>query len=236
VNEGQPGCLCIGISGGSGAGKSTFTSLLVEQLADLQPAVLHQDRYFRDWAEVPEAERAARRTVNAPEGLAWPAFLERFRALRAGVAITEPAPGTRLSARRADESRLAPSAVLIVEGLFALWHPELRALLYLGVYLDVPDDERVLRRLLRDVGQRGGDLGRSADWYRQDVLPNFSMYTGTSRQHADLVIPWTRRNATAVTVVVAWIRSELARRRDEQPRGDRGWGTMPDGEGASCVR
>jgi uridine kinase len=236
VNEGQPGCLCIGISGGSGAGKSTFTNLLVEQLADLQPAVLHQDRYFRDWAEVPEAERAARRTVNAPEGLAWPAFLERFRALRAGVTITEPAPGTRLSARRAEASQVTPSAVLVVEGLFALWHSELRALLNLGVYLDVPDDERVLRRLLRDVGQRGGDLGRSADWYRQDVLPNFSMYTGTSRQHADLVIPWTRRNATAVTVVVAWIRSELARRRDEQPRGDRAWGTMPDGEGASCVR
>jgi uridine kinase len=236
LDEYQPGCLCLGISGGSGAGKSTFASLLVEQLADVAPAVLHQDRYFRDWAEVPEAERAARRTVNAPEGLAWPAFLERVRTLRAGVAITEPAPGTRLSARRAEASQVTPSAVLVVEGLFALWHSELRALLNLGVYLDVPDDERVLRRLLRDVGQRGGDLGRSADWYRQDVLPNFSMYTGTSRQHADLVIPWTRRNATAVTVVVAWIRSELARRRDEQPRGDRAWGTMPDGEGASCVR
>lgn len=236
MNEYQPGCLCIGISGGSGAGKSTFASLLEEQLADLQPAVLHQDRYFRDWAEVPEAERAARRTVNSPEGLAWPAFLECFQALRRGVAITEPAPGTRLSARRAEASQVYPSAVLIVEGLFALWHPELRALLDLGIYLDVPDDERVLRRLLRDVGQRGGDLGRSADWYRQDVLPNFSVYTGTSRQHADLVIPWTRRNPTAVTVVAAWVRSELARRRDEQPRGDGARGTVRDGEGAACVR
>ena len=231
----QPGCLCLGISGGSGAGKSTFTGLLVEQLADLQPAVLHQDRYFRDWAETPEAERAARRTVNAPEGLAWPAFLERFRALRAGVAITEPAPGTRLSARQAEATPVSPSAVLIVEGLFALWHPELRSLLDLGVYLDVPDDERVLRRLLRDVGQRGGDLERSAAWYRQDVLPNFSLYTGTSRQQADLVIPWTRHNATAVAVVVAWVRSELAR-RDERPRRDEASGTAPEGQGAACVR
>jgi uridine kinase len=236
VDADQPDCLCIGISGGSGAGKSTFTSILLEQLADLQPAVLHQDRYFRDWSEVPEAERAARRTVNAPEGMAWPAFLERFRVLRAGDAITEPAPGTRLSARQAEGTRISPSAVLIVEGLFALWHPELRVLLDLGVYLDVPDDERVLRRLLRDVGQRGGDLERSADWYRQDVLPNFSVYTGTSRQHADLVIPWTRRNMTAVTVVVAWVRSELARRRDEQPHGDRARGTVRDSEDTSCVR
>lgn len=213
MDKDQPVCLCIGIAGGSGAGKSTFTSLLVGHLADLQPTVLHQDRYFRDWSELPEAERAARRTVNAPEGLAWPALLERVQALRVGEPVTEPAPGTRLQARQAEASQVAPSTVLIIEGLFALWHPELRALLDLGVYLDVPNDERLLRRLLRDVTERGGDLERAAAWYRQDVLPNYSVYTGASRQHADLVIPWTRRNSLAVTVVADWIRGELARRR-----------------------
>ncbi|HEV7213787.1 MAG TPA: uridine kinase [Chloroflexota bacterium] len=224
----QPGCLCVGIAGGSGAGKSTFAGLLVEQLADLRPAVLHQDRYFRDWAELPEAERAARRTVNAPEGMAWPAFLERFQALRAGAAAVEPAPGTRLSARQVQTTLLSPSSVLIVEGLFALWHPELRSLLDLALFVDAPDDERVLRRLLRDVTERGGDLERAAAWYRQDVLPNFSVYTGASRQHADLVIPWTRRNPTAVLVVADWIRGELARRSGRRPNG-----TAQDGEDRS---
>ena len=209
-------CLCIGITGGSGAGKSTFTTLLAEQLGPVQPAILHQDRYFRDWLEVPEAERVMRRTVNAPEGLAWVAFLERFHALRRGEEVEEPAPGTRRSARHAGTGRVSPSAVLIVEGLFALWHPELRSVLDLGLYLDAPDDERLLRRLLRDVEERGGDLQRSAAWYRQDVLPNFAAYTGASRQHADLVIPWARRNPTAVTVVADWIRTELARRGAEQ--------------------
>ena len=212
-------CLCIGITGGSGAGKSTFTALLAEQLGPVQPAILHQDRYFRDWLEVPEAERVMRRTVNAPEGLAWAAFLERFQALRRGEPVEEPAPGTRSSARHGGTSRVVPSAVLIVEGLFALWHPELRSVFDLGLYLDAPDDERLLRRLLRDVTERGGDLQRSAAWYRQDVLPNFTVYTGASRQHADLVIPWTRRNPTPVTVVADWIRSELARRGAELPPG-----------------
>jgi uridine kinase len=212
-------CLCVGITGGSGSGKTTFTTLLAEQLGTVQSAVLHQDRYFRDWLELPEAERAAQRTVNAPEGLAWPAFLERLQALRRGEAVSEPALGTRSHARQPDLQTVLPSAVLLVEGLFALWHPELRALLDLGVYLDVPDDERVLRRLLRDVAERGGDLQRSAAWYRQDVLPNFAVYTGASRQHADLVIPWTRRNPTAVTVVADWVRGELARRAGEQRTG-----------------
>lgn len=208
----QAACLCIGITGGSGAGKSTYTELLAGRLAPLQPAVLHQDRYFRDWAEVPEAEREARRTVNSPEGMAWPAFLARFHALRRGEAIDEPAPGTRSNARHQGLATVAPSSVLIVEGLFALWHPELRALLDLGVYLDVPDDERLLRRLSRDVTERGGDLARAVSWYRQDVLPNYSVYTGDSRRHADLVVPWARRNPAAVTVVADWVRCELARR------------------------
>lgn len=208
----QTACLCIGITGGSGAGKSTFTELLAGQLAPVQPAVLHQDRYFRDFAEVPEAEREARRTVNSPEGMAWPAFLERLYALRRGEAIDEPAPGTRSNARHPGLAKVTPSPVLIVEGLFALWHPEVRALLDLGVYLDVSDDERLLRRLLRDVTERGGDLERAAAWYRQDVLPNFSVYTGDSRRHADLVIPWARRNPTAVTAVADWVRGEFARR------------------------
>ena len=206
------GCLCIGIAGGSGAGKSTFTDLLCGQLADLHPAVLHQDRYFRDWAEVPEAEREARRTVNHPDGMAWPAFLERFEALRRGVAIEEPAPGTRANARSRTQAVVQPSSVLIVEGLFALWHPELRAHLDLRLFLDASDDERVLRRLLRDVTERGGNLERAVAWYRRDVLPNYAIYTGASRQHAHLVIPWAERNETAVTAVADWVRAELRRR------------------------
>lgn len=205
-------CLCIGVTGGSGAGKSTFTDLLVERLADLQPAVLHQDRYFRDWAEVPEEEREARRTVNHPEGMAWSSFMANFSALRGGQAATEPAPGTRANARSRNMGVIDPSPVLIVEGLFSLWHPELRAQLDLRLYLDAPDDERALRRMLRDVVTRGGDLERAAAWYRRDVQPNFATYTGASREHAHFIIPWRERNHTAVAAVAAWVRAELAAR------------------------
>lgn len=215
--------LCVGVTGGSGAGKSTFAGLLAEQLAALRPVILHQDRYFRDWLDVPEEERAARRTVNHPDGMVWPAFLERFEALRHGQAVAEPAPGTRAGQRSSAVAVLQPSAVLIVEGLFALWRPELREWLDLRLYLDAPDDERVIRRFLRDARERGGDLERSAAWYRQDVQPNFAVYTESSRRYADLVIPWREKNMIAVTAVADWITSELARRAakgDERPEGE----------------
>ncbi len=204
-------CLCIGITGGSGSGKTTFTSLLEQRLADLSPAILHQDRYFRDWLDVPEAEREARRTANHPDALAWPAFLAHFAALRRGEAVQEPAPGTRANVRSQGTATVGPSAVLVVEGLFALWHPSLREQLDLRIYMDAPDDERALRRMLRDV-DRGGNLDRAAAWYRRDVLPNFSQYTGASRQFAHLIIPWLDHNGMAVSVVVDWVRGELARR------------------------
>lgn len=216
-NAGACARLCIGIAGGSGAGKSTFTDMLVERLVDLRPAVLHQDRYFRDWAEVPEEEREARRTVNHPEGMAWSAFMANFTALRGGQPATEPAPGTRANARSRATGVLDPSPVVIVEGLFSLWHAELRAQLDLRLYLDAPDDERALRRMLRDVVTRGGDLERAAAWYRRDVLPNFATYTGASREHAHLIIPWRERNHMAVAAVAAWVRAELAARPHPQP-------------------
>ncbi len=204
--------LCIGIAGGSGAGKSTFSGLLAAELNDVGTAVLHQDRYFRDFKEVPEAEREAKRTVNSPAGMVWDGFIANFHALRHGQAVSEPVAGTRASSRMAAAGIVQPAPVIIVEGLFALWHDELRASLDLGVFLEAPDDERVIRRLLRDVKERGTDLERAAAWYRRDVLPNYSVYTGASKRYAHLVVPWVAGNPLAVTLVADWVRAELARR------------------------
>ena len=99
-------------------------------------------------------------------------------------------PPVPVPPRRGDErTNIQPSDVLIVEGHLIFWSEDLRNLMDIKLFLDVDAHERVLRRMLRDVAQRGGDLEWAINWYRRDVLPNFPVYTEPCKQYADLVIP-----------------------------------------------
>ena len=97
----------------------------------------------------------------------------------------------------------------IVEGHLIFGEPALRALFDLRLFLDVPPDERVLRRMLRDAVERGGDLAWAIGWYRRDVLPNYRLYTEPTRQFADLVLPWTEANEAVIDLVAAGVRARL---------------------------
>jgi uridine kinase len=200
----------IGISGGSASGKSTLAAALAARLAASGPVVLNQDAYFRDWSELPPDEREARRTANHPDAVRWSPLVEHVALLREGSAVTLPAPDTRAAARGDGESSLGPTRLLIVEGHLIFVEPALRALFHLKLFLDVPPDERVLRRMLRDAVERGGDLAWAIGWYRRDVLPNYRLYTEPTRQFADLVLPWTEPREEIIDLVAAGIQSRLA--------------------------
>jgi uridine kinase len=200
------GPVVVGICGGSASGKTTLALELREALQDLDPLILHQDRYFRDWSDVPPEEREAARTANRPDAVAWPILIEHLRLLREGKAAPAPPPGTRAHARGDASGPVSASHLVIAEGHMLLWNEELRKLMDLKLFLDVPVDERVLRRVTRDF-QRGGNLDRVVAWYRRDVLPNYPVYTETCRNFADLVIPFARPNPAAVGAIVAAIRA-----------------------------
>jgi uridine kinase len=201
--------LIVGICGGSASGKTTLAKELSERLADLEPLVLNQDRYFRDWSDVPAEEREEARTANRPEAVRWPILIEHVRLLRAGQPAPQPPPGTRASSRGEPPGEIKAEHLVIVEGHLLLWNEELRGLLDLKVFLDVPVDERVIRRVLRDMQRGSGDLERVVAWYRRDVLPNYPIYTETCRAFADLVLPFARPNPVAVTAVAAAIRQMI---------------------------
>jgi len=202
----------IGITGGSASGKTTVANGLAELLADLRPAVLHQDRYFRDYSHLSPEERERQATANRPESVLWPAFMEQVHCLIAGQAVREPVPGTRLAARGVPLVTVEPGEVLIVEGLFALWDEALRALLDLKIFVEVDDDERVLRRLSRDILERGGTVDGVIAWYRKDVWPNYPRFTAVGRRAADLVVPNNQPCHVAVRLIAAGVR-ELLRAR-----------------------
>ena len=202
----------VAIGGGSGSGKSTLAGALSRELRDLDPVLLPQDHFFRDFQEYEPAERERVRTVNNPEGLNWQAFHAALEELARGGQVALPAPGTRAAMRGMPLETLGPGRVVIVEGLFALWDVRSRELADLRLFTEVAEDERVLRRLERDVRERGSTLERAAAWYRRDVAPNYPTYTQSTRAYADLIVPTGHDCAKAVSVVVQAVRAMAASR------------------------
>jgi uridine kinase len=206
-----PRPVVVAIAGGSGTGKSTLAAALSSALESLRPVVLVQDHYFRDFAEYDPAERELVRTANHPDAVNWPEFHAALDRLAAGESVELPAPGTRRRARGDPVRTLGPAGLVIVEGLFALWDERCRARAQLRLYTEVADDERVLRRVYRDVTERGGTVEGVVSWYRRDVRPNFERFTAASREYADLVVPTERHNQNMIDALSDAIRA-MARR------------------------
>ena len=200
----------VGISGGSASGKTTLATKLAEKLKAFAPVVLHQDYYFRDWSEYPPEEREKVITANHPDAVQWETLLRHIRQLIARQSIEAPPEGTRAFARGDTPTTIQPSDLIIVEGHLILWDTSLRDLMDIKLFVDVEPHERVLRRLLRDVAQRGGDLEGAVAWYRRDVIPNFPVYTESCKAYADLVIPFLDENPVALQTLVAGLRDRLA--------------------------
>ncbi len=201
--------ITIGIMGGSASGKTTFASALAAELTEYAPVVLNQDSYFRDWSEYSEAERERVITANHPDAVLWDALVTDIKKLRDRDAIEKPTPGTRAAQRDEETKRIQSSDVVIVEGHLIYWSEDLRELMDIKLFLDVDPHERVLRRMLRDVAQRGGDLEWCINWYRRDVLPNFPVYTEPCKQYADLIIPFQDDNPVALHTLVAGIQRRI---------------------------
>ena len=202
----------VGISGGSASAKTTLATTLAEKLKEFSPVVLHQDYYFRNWSEYPPEDREKVITANHPDAVQWDALLGHIRQLIARQPIETPPEGTRAFARGDVPATIQPSDLIIVEGHLILWDAGLRDLMDVKLFVDVEPHERVLRRLLRDVAQRGGDLEGAVAWYRRDVIPNFSVYTEPCKAYADIVVPFLDENPVALQTIVAGLRDRIVSR------------------------
>ena len=203
----RPVLVCI--AGGSASGKSTITRQLLERLSDLSSGTLNIDNYFRDWSMDEDL-----RTANRPEAVLWPSMLADLDRVLAGEELELPALGTRAAARGMEPWKVKVGDVLIVEGLSALWHDELRGRADLAVYVDAPDDERLLRRITRDIVERGATVESAVAWYRHDVRPSFHRFTEPTKWRADLVVPnpGTAPSQAAIAALEAAIRSLVGKR------------------------
>lgn len=180
------GTLIVGLCGGSASGKSALAQHLLQQLGG-RAVLLSQDSYYRDCSHLDESARQ-RRNYDEPAAIDLEAFVADLRRLARGEAITPPRYCFTTHTRAVGGDHLPASPVVLVEGLFVFTSPELRELFDLKVYVHADDDVRLLRRMLRDVEERGRSLASIAEQYLQTVKPMHEAHVAPLRQYADRVV------------------------------------------------
>jgi uridine kinase len=197
----------LGIAGGSGSGKTT----VVDRLLAGHPAGvghLPHDAYYRSRADVPADLRDAD-NWDHPDALDSDLFAAHIDALRAGRAVDRPTYDFERYRRAEATVRVEPPAVLLAEGILLFAVPAVRERLDLRVFVDTPADLRILRRLVRDVRERGRTVDGVVAQYHATVRPMHERFVEPSRRWADVVVPWERPNPQAVAVLAARVREHL---------------------------
>ena len=199
----------IGIAGGTGSGKTTVASKIVEQLPPGRALLIQHDSYYRDRSALPPAERD-RLNFDEPDALENDRLAADLRRLRAGDPITCPIYDFATHTRRAESRPLVPHPVVIVEGILLFAVEEVRSLFDLRLFVDTPDDVRLLRRIKRDLLERGRDLASVEAQYLGSVRLMHELHVAPTRRFAHLIIPEGGENAPALDVIVGRLLQPLA--------------------------
>ncbi len=201
--------LIIGIAGGSGSGKTTIANAVIDEI-DREHAVLIQlDAYYRDLSDLP-LESRVKENFDHPDSLETSLLATHLRELLGGKSVEQPQYDFAKHVRRGTTVTVRPCPVVIVEGILVLADPELRDLMDLKIFVDTDSDLRLMRRLERDIEERGRTAASVLSQYRATVRPMHVQFVEPSKRYADLIIP-EGFNVNAVGTVIAMIRQVLAR-------------------------
>jgi uridine kinase len=202
-------CFVVGIAGGTGSGKTTVAAHMVAALAPGTAALIEHDGYYRDRSALPPAERALI-NYDHPEAMETELLVEHLDALRAGRPVEVPQYDFRQHVRRPETRRVAPLPVVVVEGILVLADERLRARMDLRLFVDTDADIRLMRRIERDLGQRGRSFTQISEQYHRTVRPMHLAHVEPSKRFADLIIPEGGENRAALDVLIGGIRRTLA--------------------------
>jgi uridine kinase len=202
--------IVIGVAGGSGSGKTTVVRRIVEILGDDQVTVLEHDRYYRDRNDLRLEERAAL-NYDHPDSLETDLLVRHLLELRAGSPVEAPVYDFARHARQPVMLPIVARRAIIVEGILIFTDAALRALMDVKVFVDADDDTRFIRRLQRDIAERGRTVTSVIDQYLGTVKPMHLEFAEPSKRYADIIIPLGGHNAVAIDMLLTLIRSLASR-------------------------
>jgi uridine kinase len=202
----------IGVAGGSGSGKSTVTRQVLASIGPEMAAVVMQDDYYLDQTHIAPDERH-KTNYDHPDAFDWPLMMQHVKALRHGEAIEMPVYDFALHNRSSQTVTVKPAPVIVIEGLFALYDARLRKMMSLKLFVDTAPDVRFIRRLQRDISERGRSTQSVIDQYLETVRPMHKQFIEPTKREADVILPHGA-NGPAVDIITTKVMTLI---RDLQP-------------------
>jgi len=194
--------IVIGVCGGTGSGKTTVVQVILERVGAERIAYIQHDSYYRDQSHLPLEERA-RVNYDHPDSLETELLVKHVRQLLAGQAVEVPIYDFTTHTRTRRTHRVEPRRVILVEGILIFAEPELRDLMDVKIYVDTDADIRFIRRLQRDIAERGRTMESVIEQYLSTVRPMHLEFVEPSKRYADVIIPEGGFNEVALDMVVA---------------------------------
>ncbi len=198
----------IGICGGSGSGKSTVTRRMVEAFGNDHIVVIEQDSYYRDQTHLPYEERI-QTNYDHPDAFDTGLMVSQIRSLQQGKPIEKPLYDYTRHTRKTETVRVEPRPILILEGILLFFDRGLRDTMDLKVYVETDADVRILRRIRRDMKERGRTLDSVTDQYLETVRPSHLQFVEPSKRYADIIFPDGGYNEVGIDLLVARLQREL---------------------------
>ena len=197
--------LVIGLAGGTGSGKTTVAKALLD-IAKEHAIILPQDAYYRAQHDIPRDIRALT-NYDEPGAFDTELLVQHLDTLLENKPIHRPVYDFTQDNRAVETILLSPAPVIIVEGILVLHEASLRERMTLKVFVDAPPDERFIRRLERDVRERGRSAESVINQYRRTVKPMHDLFIEPTKQHADLIVPEGGKNSAALDVLSVYVKS-----------------------------
>jgi len=198
----------VGIAGGSGSGKTTFATNIIQRVADASVVLLHQDSYYLPTPPPSLKSGQGDYNFDHPDAFDWPLLRSHLEILKQGGKVNVPVYDYRTNQRTAETQPVGPCKVVLLEGIFTLWDAPLRDLFDIKIYLHVDSDIRFIRRLHRDVRERGRGLDGIIRQYYDTVRPMHHEYLEPTRQYADISVG--EETDVAAQVIAARVASAIA--------------------------
>ena len=204
----------IGVAGGTGSGKTTLTRNIISALKKTPVSVLRADWYYRDQTEIPIEERP-KANYDHPDAIETELLVKHLKQFQKGKAVRTPRYNFVTHNRMKETAAVEPTPVIITEGILLFVDETLRDQFDLKIFVQTESDLRVLRRLKRDMSERGRSFENAVSQYMETVRPMHEMFVEPSKQYADIIVPASQPNEKAIKMIVDMIqqRTERLKRR-----------------------